>query len=87
MISDFGILPIKTSLISLFVVRRISNFMLWHAAYSEIEFSDILWPDFDYKHLERSINQLNLRERRFGGLKNDSERLAQNLDNQGNKTA
>ena len=67
--------------------RRLSNFMLWHAAYSEIEFSDILWPDFDYKHLERSINQLNLRERRFGGLKNDSERLAQNLDNQGNKTA
>ena len=67
--------------------RRLSNFMLWHAAYSEIEFSDILWPDFDYKNLERSINQLNLRERRFGGLKNDSERLAQNLDNQGNKTA
>ena len=29
--------------------RRLSNFMLWHAAYSEIEFSDILWPDFDYK--------------------------------------
>ena len=67
--------------------RRLSNFMLWHAAYSEIEFSDILWPDFDHKHLERSINQLNLRERSFGGLKNGSERLAQNLDNQGNKTA
>ena len=67
--------------------RRLSNFMLWHAAYSEIEFSDILWPDFDYKHLERSISKLNLRERRFGGLKNHSEGSVQNLDNEEHKTA
>ena len=67
--------------------RRLSNFMLWHAAYSEIEFSDILWPDFNYKHLEKSINQLNVRERRFGGLKDASNKLSSILDITKNKTA
>ena len=67
--------------------RRLSNFMLWHAAYSEIEFSDILWPDFNYKHLEKSINQLNVRERRFGGLKDASNKLSSIQDNTKNKIA
>ena len=67
--------------------RRLSNFMLWHAAYSEIEFSDILLPDFNYKHLEKSINQLNVRERRFGGLKDASNKLNSIQDNTKNKTA
>ena len=48
--------------------RRLSNFMLWHAAYSEIEFTDTLWPDFDRTHLAKSIEGLNSRNRRFGGL-------------------
>ena len=67
--------------------RRLSNFMLWHAAYSEIEFSDILWPDFNYEHLEKSINQLNVRERRFGGLKDASNKLSSIQDSNNNKTA
>ena len=54
--------------------RRLSNFMLWHAAYSEIEFTDTLWPDFDHNHLEKSIEGLNSRNRRFGGLKNIDKR-------------
>ena len=48
--------------------RRLSNFMLWHAAYSEIEFSDALWPDFDKSHLAASIESLESKNRRFGGL-------------------
>ena len=54
--------------------RRLSNFMLWHAAYSEIEFTDTLWPDFDHNHLAKSIEGLNSRTRRFGGLKNGNEK-------------
>jgi undecaprenyl diphosphate synthase len=52
--------------------RRLSNFMLWHAAYSEIEFSDTLWPDFDKSHLAASIESLKIRNRRFGGLKHNN---------------
>ena len=52
--------------------RRLSNFMLWHAAYSEIEFSDALWPDFDKSHLAASIESLKIRNRRFGGLKHNN---------------
>jgi len=53
--------------------RRLSNFMLWHAAYSEIEFTDTLWPDFDHNHLAKSIEGLNSRKRRFGGLENSDK--------------
>jgi undecaprenyl diphosphate synthase len=52
--------------------RRLSNFMLWHAAYSEIEFTDTLWPDFDKSHLAASIESLKIRNRRFGGLKHNN---------------
>ena len=54
--------------------RRLSNFMLWHAAYSEIEFTDILWPDFDHNQLAKSIEGLNSRNRRFGGLNNGNKK-------------
>ena len=54
--------------------RRLSNFMLWHAAYSEIEFTDTLWPDFDHNHLAKSIEGLKSRNRRFGGLENGNQR-------------
>ena len=53
--------------------RRLSNFMLWHAAYSEIEFTDTLWPDFDNNHLAKSIEGLKSRNRRFGGLDNGNK--------------
>jgi len=48
---------------------RISNFLLWQTAYSELYFTDVLWPDFDKKCFEEAINEYNKRERRFGGLK------------------
>jgi undecaprenyl diphosphate synthase len=45
---------------------RISNFMLWQAAYSELYFSDKLWPEFDEAALDAAISAFNARERRFG---------------------
>jgi undecaprenyl diphosphate synthase len=53
--------------------RRLSNFMLWHAAYSEIEFSDTLWPDFTHDQLAKSIDGINNRSRRFGGLEDSNK--------------
>ncbi len=46
---------------------RISNFLLWQLAYTEFYFSDILWPDFNIKHLKDAIIDYNSRQRRFGG--------------------
>lgn len=49
--------------------RRMSNFLLWQASYSELWFSDILWPDFKLRHLLKAVEDYNSRSRRFGGLK------------------
>ncbi len=46
--------------------QRISNFLLWQAAYSELYFTDKLWPDFDASALDDAIAVFNQRERRFG---------------------
>jgi undecaprenyl diphosphate synthase len=46
--------------------QRISNFLLWQAAYSELYFSDKLWPDFDDAALDQAIAEFARRERRFG---------------------
>ena len=48
--------------------HRISNFYLWQAAYSELFFTDILWPDFNKKELNNAIFEFQNRERRFGSL-------------------
>ncbi|MEE4270848.1 MAG: isoprenyl transferase [Thermoanaerobaculales bacterium] len=48
--------------------QRISNFLLWQIAYSEIYFSPVLWPDFDPEELLRALLAYQQRERRFGGL-------------------
>ena len=45
---------------------RISNFLLWQAAYSELYFSDRLWPDFDESALDEALGAFRARERRFG---------------------
>ncbi len=45
---------------------RISNFLLWQAAYAEIVFSDVMWPDFERKDLEGAILEYQSRERRYG---------------------
>ena len=47
---------------------RISNFMLWQIAYSEIFVTNTFWPDFDEKALIESIEEFNKRERRFGKI-------------------
>ena len=46
--------------------KRISNFMLWDLAYTELFFTDCLWPDFDKRDLEAALNNYRSRERRFG---------------------
>jgi len=46
---------------------RLSNFLLWQAAYSELYFSERLWPDFDREEFERALDSFGSREHRFGG--------------------
>ncbi|WP_353859113.1 isoprenyl transferase [Azospirillum formosense] len=46
--------------------KRISNFLLWQAAYAELVFVDTLWPDFSKRDLEAAIEEFHRRERRFG---------------------
>jgi undecaprenyl diphosphate synthase len=48
--------------------QRLSNFLLWQAAYSELVFVPLYWPDFDRAALEGAITEFRRRERRFGGL-------------------
>jgi undecaprenyl diphosphate synthase len=48
--------------------QRISNFLLWQAAYAEFVFVPICWPDFDAEHLDAAIAEFLSRERRFGGI-------------------
>lgn len=48
--------------------QRLSNFLIWQAAYAEFVFLDVLWPDFTKKHLELAIDEYNNRDRRFGGV-------------------
>jgi len=46
--------------------QRISNFMLWHLAYSEMYFTNTLWPDFNETEFDLAIDSYQLRDRRFG---------------------
>ena len=48
--------------------QRLSNFLLWQLAYSEFYFTEVPWPDFDKAELEKAVNAYNKRDRRFGGL-------------------
>ena len=47
--------------------KRLSNFLLWQAAYAELLFMDVLWPDFDEAHLKAALEDFAGRQRRFGG--------------------
>ena len=51
--------------------RRVSNFLTWQTAYSEFVFTDVLWPDFSRRDLEKAIAEFQTRERRFGNLNKD----------------
>ena len=53
--------------------QRISNFLLWQAAYSEFVFTDVLWPDFTRADLEAAISEFQGRDRRFGNLSDTAE--------------
>ena len=46
---------------------RLSNFLLWQIAYSEIYITDVLWPEFNLKEFYKAILSYNKRERRYGG--------------------
>lgn len=48
--------------------QRLSNFLLWQLAYTEFYFTDVLWPDFNKKELEKAIDYYNGRDRRFGAV-------------------
>ena len=54
--------------------QRISNYLLWQLAYTELYFSDLLWPDFSPEHLQQALDWFALRERRFGKI---SEQITQ----------
>lgn len=49
--------------------KRLSNFLLWQIAYSELVFTDVAWPIFSKEDLKQAIDTFSSRERRFGGLK------------------
>jgi len=51
--------------------NRLSNFLLWQSAYSELYFCDTFWPDFKEKNLYEALDNFKLRERRFGTIKNE----------------
>lgn len=53
--------------------KRLSNFLLWQAAYSEFYFTDKLWPDFTKDDLMQALDSFSLRKRRFGGVSENSE--------------
>ncbi|MEA2102709.1 MAG: isoprenyl transferase [Thermodesulfobacteriota bacterium] len=63
---DTSFMPDPDLLIRTGGEKRISNYLLWQIAYTEIYFSDILWPDFDAKALDQAVEWFGTRERRFG---------------------
>lgn len=65
---DAGDLPDPDLIIRTSGEQRLSNFLLWQAAYSELVFVPTYWPDFDRAALEAAIAEYRRRERRFGGL-------------------
>jgi undecaprenyl diphosphate synthase len=48
--------------------RRLSNFLLWEAAYAELVFQDVLWPDYGPTELKAALDEFQTRDRRYGGV-------------------
>ena len=65
---DTGSLPDPDLVIRTSGEKRISNFLLWQAAYAEYVFLDVLWPDFDAAQFSIAIDEYHARERRYGGI-------------------
>ena len=59
--------------------QRISNFLLWQLAYTELYFTDTLWPDFDTRALDLAIQSYQQRERRFGRISEQLQSAAANV--------
>ena len=55
--------------------QRISNFLLWQAAYAELYFTDVLWPEFDESALDAALNWYATRERRFGKVTHNQQEV------------
>lgn len=55
---------------------RLSNYLMWQLAYTEFYFTDVPWPDFDKAELEKAIEKYNQRDRRYGGVKDESKEEA-----------
>ncbi|MBL8770158.1 MAG: di-trans,poly-cis-decaprenylcistransferase [Phenylobacterium sp.] len=51
--------------------QRLSNFLLWEAAYAELVFQDVLWPDYGQEHLEAALAEFAARDRRYGAIASD----------------
>ncbi len=68
---DTGDYPDPDLLIRTCNEQRISNFLLWQLAYTEFYFTEVAWPDFNKKELEKAIAAYNHRDRRFGALKEE----------------
>ena len=64
---DTGDMPDPDLLIRTAGEQRLSNFLLWQAAYTEFYYADVLWPDFTLDELMKAIESYNGRERRYGG--------------------
>ena len=47
--------------------QRLSNYLLWQSAYSELHFTEVLWPDFSREDFEAALGEYEVRRRRFGG--------------------
>lgn len=69
---DTGGLPDPDLLIRTSGEERLSNFLMWQLAYTEFYFTDVPWPDFDKPEFEKAIDKFNHRERRYGGVKEES---------------
>lgn len=69
---DTGNYPDPDLLIRTCNEQRISNFLLWQLAYTELYFTPVPWPDFDKQELIKAIEAYNRRDRRFGALKEES---------------
>ncbi len=76
---QMGVVPDPDLIIRTGGEQRISNFLLWQAAYSELYFSEKLWPDFDEEALDKAIAAYCQRERRYGKT---SEQVSARIDRQ-----
>ena len=69
---DTAELPDPDLLIRTSGEQRLSNYLLWQLAYSEFYFTEVPWPDFNKEELEKAVLAYNKRDRRFGGLKEET---------------